>query len=155
MLQEKKKKKKAMAFFFLLWSCSAAQRSSTKKATAAAVAFFYLCGATLQRNSMKKATVVAITFFCLLWNCVAAQLHEEGDSNCHRLLLSATELRCSAAPQRKRRQLPSPSSVCCGTTLQRNPTKKASCRRLLPAVELRYSAAEEGDSAVELRYAAA
>jgi len=63
---------------------------------------------------------IAVAFFPLLWSCIVAQLHEEGDGIC-RHLLPAVELRCSAVEE--------------GDYV----------------VELRYSATEEGDYVVEQR----
>jgi hypothetical protein len=73
----------------------------------------------LQHSSTKKATTTVVAFF-LLWSCIVAQLHEEGDGICRRLL-PTVELRCSAVEE--------------GNSV----------------VELRYSATEEGDSVMEQR----
>jgi len=108
-----------------------------------------------------------------LWSCVAAQLHEEGDDSYCRLLLPDVEL-YSAAQLHEEGDNSCTSNVCsCGAALQRNIAKKATLccsvyfvalqrsgakegdgnyrRLLLSVVELRYSAAKEGNSVVELR----
>jgi len=77
---------------------------------------------------------------------------KEGDGN-NAVVAFFSLLQSCAAPRRRRRQLPLPSSPCYGAQLHKE--GNGSCCRLLPAVELRCNAAEEGDSVVELRCNAA
>ncbi len=101
---------------------AALQCSIAKKATLR----YNACFAALQRSGTKEGddNNAATAFFFLLWSC-AAQLHEEGDGSCRRLLLPGVELRCSAAPRRRQRQLLSPSFAWCGPAALRSSTKKA------------------------------
>jgi hypothetical protein len=120
----------------LLLFC-AAQEVAKKKATVVAVAFFFIlwrAAAALPRSSMLwsyYSTATQLPAAELRYSAdpccgaAAAQLHEEGDGSCRHLLLPAMEVRCSAPPRRRRRQLSSPSSACFGAALQRNSTKKA------------------------------
>jgi hypothetical protein len=108
---------------FVLLHCSAVER---KKATTTTLPLpFSSCYGVALRSSTKKATAAAVAFFYLVWSYVAAQLHEEGNGSYCRLLLHGVDLQRYAAPRKRRRQLPSPSSLYCGVALQRNSTKKA------------------------------
>ncbi len=87
---------------------AALQRSIAKKTTlhcSRLLLLLLLCVA--RKKKKKKVTAAAVAFFCLVWSCAATQFHEEGDSNCSRLLLSTMELRGNA-------QLHEESSLCCG-----------------------------------------
>ncbi len=128
-LQEKKKKRKAMCCYrrlflpLVLLHCNATPQ---RRRWQLSLPSSSCCAAQLQCSSTKKATGAAVAFFLVLCNC-------------------------SATPQIRRRQLSSPSSSCCAAITQLHKEGDGSYHRLfLPAVELRCSAAKEGDSVVEL-----